>query len=181
MDTTLRLFSLPAGTLSDFVLALSAIIAGIFAYHAWSISKGQLKNQIVSELLKEYRSPEMGMAIRRLYEEFHTCQENQEQLIERYQSVYRNERDNLNGLHYQRRKVSIFYQHISTLITNGIIGNTIFYSLWTKDDLKIIPDILIPIETKAIPLSVGKIEISPWNMPRAFTSMLDLYKNAPNV
>jgi hypothetical protein len=178
MDSTLRLFSI-FGTVSNMVVAFVAIIAAIFAYRAWRVSKGQLKSQIISDILKEYRSVEMGSAIRRLHEEFEQCEKIESKLVDSYKNKYESEKTCRESLHNQRRMVSNFYQHVSTLISNGVIKNTVFYSIWTKDDLKIIQDILLPIERKALPCLTHRAEIPIENLPRGLKNMLEFYEKAP--
>jgi hypothetical protein len=180
MDSLLSFFSI-SGSVSDMVVAIFAIIAAIFAFKAWNVSKRQLKSQIIGDLLKEYRSVEMGNAIRRLYEEFEQCGGIASKLIESYENKYNSEKHCRESLHHQRRIVSNFYQHVCTLISNGIIEDTILYSLWTKDNLKIIPDILLPIETKAIPHVTHKPEIPIENLPISMKNMLEFFeKKAPD-
>jgi hypothetical protein len=180
MDSTLRFFSI-SGSVSDMVVAIIAIFAAIFAYRAWRVSKGQLKSQIISDILREYRSAEMGNAIRRLHEEFEQCGKDASKLIESYEKKYDSEKHCRESLHHQRRIVSNFYQHVSALISNGIIENTVFYSLWTKENLKIIPEILLPIERIAIPHVTHKPEMSIENLPVSMKNMLEFFdKKAPD-
>jgi len=53
-----------------------------------------------------------------------------------------------NTLHYQRRLVSHFYQHLAALYVNKILTKDIVYKNWSEADLRIIPEIIIPIENK---------------------------------
>ena len=73
--------------------------------------------------------------------------------------------------------VSHFFQHLSTLISLKIIKSDVFDELWEKDDLEIIPKILIPIETRAIPEATGKKAISIDEMPKSLKYMRDFYEN----
>jgi hypothetical protein len=59
-------------------------------------------------------------------------------------------------LHYKRRLVSHFYMHLVHLAENKIIPEKVLYAGWKRDDLKIIPTILAPVEQKlASVLGVG--------------------------
>jgi hypothetical protein len=49
-------------------------------------------------------------------------------------------------LRFQRRLVSHFYQHIATLYVNRMLPKDYIYDRWRKADLKILTDIIIPIE-----------------------------------
>lgn len=77
---------------------------------------------MLSELLKEYRSTEMGIAINRLWSFAQYCLENDIRVDKGYKRICDSEKRKMldvqqgqNTLHMCRRKVSQFYQHLSTL------------------------------------------------------------------
>ena len=51
-------------------------------------------------------------------------------------------------LHHKRRVVSHFYLHLANLYVNKILPKDVLYVGWSRGDLAIIPDILLPIELK---------------------------------
>lgn len=155
--------------LSDCILAITAAI--IFWY-AWEtrnlkqqmakqteLQKRTLIHQSLLSLQKDYRSPQMLYAVRTLrdfYREHGT-----EKFVEKYEKIREEERkwiltiDRLKRieaeqttLHYQRRLVSHFYNQLATLYINDVLPKDIIYRNWSEADLRIIPEILIPIENK---------------------------------
>ena len=134
------------------ITAICAFFATIFALKAWKVSKNTIRNEIIGSLLKEYRSPEMGVAIRRLYDFYRECKKDESKLIEEYEARYKAEKyEEKDSLHNQQRLVTNFYQHMTALVSLKIINSDLFYEIWDKSSLEIIPNILIPIGAKAIP------------------------------
>jgi len=104
-----------------YPLITIAIILGS-ALLVWFIPERIFKKQILSELLREYRSTEMGIAINRLWSFAQYCLENDIRVDEGYNRIYNSEKIKMldiqqgqNTLHMCRRKVSQFYQQLSTL------------------------------------------------------------------
>lgn len=54
--------------------------------------------------------------------------------------------DLYNNLHLQRRFVSHFYHQKADLHMNKVIPRKVLFRVWTKGDLSIIPEIIIPLE-----------------------------------
>jgi hypothetical protein len=149
--------------MKDYFIALAAVVA-VFA---WFLNKRVLLNQALENLLKDYRSFEMGYAINELWRLYRDCRENKECLKAEY--IRRMEHDlikirNLKPeqreieikamLHFQRRIVSHFYHHLAALWIKGILPKIYIYKIWSKNDLAIIPLIIIPIE-EALTNSLG--------------------------
>ena len=94
--------------------------------------------------------------------------------------AYENNKYSEENLHYKRRMISAFYQQVAAFVENDRMLKKLVYSIWRKGDLSIIPKILIPIETIAIPKALNSPPISrEEDYPVAFKSMLRLYKDAP--
>ena len=60
----------------------------------------------------------------------------------------------LRCIHNQRRMVSQLYQEMENLLRDNTITEDLVLRYWSYSDLKIIPKIIDPIETKAIPILV---------------------------
>lgn len=114
-------------------------------------------HQVLVYILGEYRSLEMLAAVRGLWQFF---RENQADLRNSYTSRLNTESAYVSSLplgqqleaermtlHFKRRLVSQFYQHLAGLYALGIIKGEILYTYWGESDLEIIPRVLIPIET----------------------------------
>jgi len=141
------------------ISAIAAILAALFAAFAWSVSKKTLVHQTLLDLQKEYRSPQMLFAVEKLrdfYREY-----GPEKFVDKYEEIRREEQNWVlkldknqqieavqNTLHNQRRLVSHFYQQLATLYINRVLPKDIVYKSWSEADLRIIPEVLIPIENR---------------------------------
>ena len=81
----------------------------------------------------------------------------EKRLKEKYRIEYRKEKKELldrekpieyleNTLDHQRRLVSHFYNHLAALHVNGVIEIDIILQIWSKDDLRTIKEIIIPLD-----------------------------------
>lgn len=156
------------------ISALAAIIAAVVTYYLYTITKRNLVYQVLVKLQMEYRSPEMQYALwilRGLYDEVN---KDEETLMEKYAEKYHEEKKMLQKvqknyykktkmhgnpqekpidtlkttLDHQRRLVSQFYHHLAVLTVNNIVPKDIIYKIWDEEDLRIIPEILIPMHKK---------------------------------
>jgi len=157
---------------------ITAIISGVIIFFSCTVPRRILTNQIFSELLKEYRSDRMGVAVKKLWEFFeHTCNGDldrietfTETIVNEYKRIYHEEiesgnnktlQDIQNTLHFHRRIVSQYYQQLARLCFYGQIRLTkrrIRKSL-AVSEFKII-GILFPIEVIAIPQLLNRTEPS---------------------
>lgn len=168
------------GTISDSVTAIMAVAALIAAGFAWRLSKRTFRYQIVNELLKEYRSKEMGSSIRRLNEYFRECGSNQDALVEKYKEDYRNEKQGDDSIHNHRRAVSSFYQQVAILADKDSYIRKTAYEIWKRGDLEIIETIIIPIEVRAMRTILGRQPIlDEPKYPMYVKRMLTFYRRAP--
>ena len=133
------------------VAALSAIYAGRQA----STATGALMHQVLVDILFEYRSVEMLVAIRSLRRFYNDHKEHLEEAyngirrteeieIAKLEPEQRIERERIT-LHHQRRFVEIFYSLLAGLYELQVITGKTLYTYWTKKDLEIIPLIILPI------------------------------------
>ena len=109
--------------LNNILMIIAIIMAIIAAIIAYFIPKKILINQIFAGLIQEYRSNAMGIAIKRLrdfYEKDCNRSINCKVIIDKYCYISTKEFKKTseswgNTLHFQRRIVSQFFQHISNL------------------------------------------------------------------
>lgn len=115
-------------------------------------------NDLLWRLHQDYRSAEMLLAIEALW---HFYDNNKGDFIEEYIKVCESEYNKISEmdpeqqaaattgrLHYKRRIVSNFFQSLAVLRDLEAIEDRMLYSHWPERILRIIPVILIPIETK---------------------------------
>lgn len=101
------------GSVSDLIMAIATIIAAIFAFTAWKISKRTFRHQLINDLFKEFRSPEMGESIKKLYDFQRQCN-NKEEIVSKYKNEY-SQADESGSIHNHRRRVSSFFQQVSII------------------------------------------------------------------
>lgn len=148
-----------SASIFNMLMAMAAIGSAIFAGCVWRIVKKTMIHQALLDVQKDYRSPQMLYAVRTLWE-FHKTHGKQK-LVEKYEETRRREEEWVSGLnqekrieaeqstlHCQRRLVSHFYEHLAALYVNRIIPKGVVYKIWSEPDLRIIPDVLIPIENQ---------------------------------
>jgi len=150
---------------------------------ASQIAEASLRFQVLLPALFEYRSAEMLVAIRALWD-FARAHPNE--LAEAFKA--QRERDHqhlatLKGdehldylrttLDYYRRQVSQFYGFLTSVYDEGGSQRKWIYTHWSRSDLKIIPEVIIPME-KALGQTIGT--------PASSTTpdrLLRLYNDSP--
>lgn len=162
-------------TITLFVSVLSAVAAAVAAWYAIravgraeaanKIAEASLRYDVLVPALQDYRSPEMFIAIRSLWEFF---EEDPLTLAQRFTDRRSMERKSLETLpledrsiftlstiDFQRRQVSHFYGLLTMMYDEGGFQRKWLYTYWSKSELKIIPEILIPLEN-ALTQATGK-------------------------
>jgi len=135
-----------------------AFIAVIFAGYSAHISKKTMRHQALLDVKKDYRSPEIMVALYilwNLYKE--ECNEDENKLVKKYTNQVNNEKKIINkekkdfnkkkelienSLSNQRRLVVTFYFHLYDLYKHKILSEDMIFGYWRKDTLEIIPKIL---------------------------------------
>ena len=167
------------------ISAIAATASTLFAGCVWWIVKRTMIHQALLDVQKDYRSPQMQYAVRTLWQFYK--EHGKEKLVEKYEEIRDEEQiwilsldkqerveAEQSTLHYQRRLVSHFYQHLTALYVNKILPKDIVFSIWSEADLRIIPEILIPIENKLREV----LHIPPLGPLDENCSLLVLYKDS---
>jgi hypothetical protein len=197
-DTILRWIS--ARSAAD-ISAIANVVVAAIAVLGLPIALSQLKNLLKSRddalkqrkrdsaktllnvYLKEYRSVEMGRAIAALWKLYYVSKKKKESLVDNYVKLYFYNRN--RNFHFNiRRRVSAFYQELSLFVEKDDFAKEEIYSMWAKANLNLIPKVLIPIETMAIPRILAKESneaLSPLagSSLHSIAAMERLYENAP--
>jgi hypothetical protein len=142
---------------------LVAILSAIYAGRGVKIARDALRtaekarmHQVLVDVLFEYRSAEMLLAIRTLWSFYNEHKENlgkaynlirhrEESEIAKLEPELRLPRERTT-LHHQRRLVGKYYSLLAGLYELGVIPGETLYTYWNKKDLEIIPKIIIPME-----------------------------------
>jgi|GEM_PF-3881028 len=179
--------------LNTTIYVLTLLFSVLTFYVAYWIPKRILIYQIISDLLKEYRTPEFNFAIksiRKFYSE--KCNNDPSKIVRVYNNICRYEKKNQldpkkykYSLDSQKRIVSQFYQQFANLryTYNYICKNEFkktIKSIFSSEDLEIIQIVYI-IEkhksTKCNNKRIGKLkEIRNINVHDSLENILRFYE-----
>jgi hypothetical protein len=168
------------GMVFQVVLGVLAIIAVVVALRFLKQTRAARTFAMFNDLWKEYQSPEMLKALRRLHDFYDECGHNEDNLVSAYKRLYWSVHSEGPTLHYYRRYVSHFFQKAASLIAQGLLDSRTFYGSWNRGDLRVIPEILVPVESRALPSLWGEAEFPKDAIPKRLRILLDLYTNAPD-
>jgi hypothetical protein len=170
----------------NICMLLITTLGGVFGFKAYFASKKDTRYQIIANLFEEYSSDQMGESVKYLWDFWRSCggsddsfrnEDVRSKLVKKYMSKY-NKKDNAS-IHIHRRRVSNFYQQFAVASLNNKEIQKIFYTVWSKRDLEIIPEIIEPIEMLGIQKSInGKSIANRHEYPRYMQQMCLLYDNA---
>lgn len=161
------------------------ILGMIFVSLTWWVADRNLKRQAIFDMFKDYRSPQMQYALATLWDMYRA--KGKDNFLDEYETIYKKEKQQIQGeqlknkikstegsLDAQRRMVSQFYGHLTTLYNQKIFPKRIIFKTWKKEDLEIIDVIIIPMENKLREMRNEKpLEKNTVNFP-----MLALYNHA---
>ena len=182
-------FTQYVGAVAAFSAAVFIFLSFLMAKRSWEEAretrkdtKKTLEKQTFLDLRREYRSKEMGIAIARLWKLYREdCKEQRKALIDQYFKESKGDQKfQMDCIHNQRRMVSQFYQELENLLRHKIVNKKLVLTYWTAGDLEIIPNIIEPIETVAIPKLMGNDPTPKSKWPEWITNLLDLYRRAKN-
>ena len=166
------------------LMAVAASIGVGYGIKQWKLARKQRKREFLSEFLKQYRSVEMGKAIAELWKMYRENDGDTHRMSDDYEKKYKNDPD--RTFHFEvRRRVSAFYQQMAFLAEKDKDIEEILYQVWIEGDLRIIMDVLLPLELEAVPRVLGhmpkkedaKIKIDEDWSP-ALKAMAKLYNGA---
>ena len=171
---------------SDYILIATALILlftslvmlrnNHIGKKASTIQKEGFGIQLFNNLMNEYRSDEMKEAVRGLYTYSQNYEE--ENLINMFIMNFTDKNKIWDGY---RRKVSTFYQYMGNLYALGWIPGAVIYSTFSEHDLRIIKNIIIPLDTKALPRLRGEDDVKPEAYHQSFKNMLKLYEDSKKI
>jgi len=127
-----------------------AFIAIIVSCYAILISRKTMRLQALHDVQKDYRSAEMMIAIKDLWDFYRECEKYGSDLKEEFLKRKRDE-DNKHmkteeTLNYKRRLLTHFYYHLSALHVHGILPKKMIFDWWMPNDFKMIDKFIIPLQ-----------------------------------
>ena len=127
---------------------------------------------VLLEVRREYMAAEMTMAIVILWK---FRKEHGDRFVQVYLETWRRDEESIaaqpaagqvealrNTLHYRRRLVKEFYNLLAGLYDLGVMPKDVLYTYWVEAELRIIPEILLPLETAVAQHLRGETEPGPW-------------------
>jgi len=138
----------------EFIIAYISLVLLIATFIlVWIIPRRVFKNQVFSDLLNEYRSTSMGIAIKHVWDFYrNNCKGKITKVAYEYnrlknidEAINTNEEEWRNSLHYHRRIVSHFYRHLAMFRFGRFpkIRERKIKSFFTKGDLEILKIIIL--------------------------------------
>jgi hypothetical protein len=172
---------------------MAAVLAVVIATFTWWNSRRVFKQQIVNQLFEDYSTKEMHDAIAALHKAFekhakckdleHVTWQEKRRWINHYKKEYR--RDYRKKLHLQRRKLSTFYQKIAYFAQRSPYVSKIVRDMWGGKKLPMVLDIILPIETVAMPEILGherfKVEPKPDEYAYPMWLLWKFWKRRPGM
>jgi hypothetical protein len=133
-----------------------AVVGVCYGVKQWKAARKQRKREFLSEYLREYRSVEMGQAIAELWDFYRHNDGDTRRMSDSYFTQYQDDPE--RRFHFKvRRRVSAFYQEMAFLAERDKDVQEILYQVWIEGDLRIIRDVLLPLELEAVPRVVGPV------------------------
>ena len=130
------------GNPSEVVVAVTATVAAVFAFSAWRVSKKLFRHQIMNDFFREFRSAEMGVSVKVLWDFWRSCGGQagewnnpsvEHKVAQEYIRKYRQKTSNRpDSLHNHRRRVSQFWQHVAILASGDRKIRGIVNEVWRK-------------------------------------------------
>ena len=102
------------------------------------------------DLRKEYEEEDMKLAVVNLHRLYRIAsQKEKDVFVETYNHIVESQREKHHGqsdLDNNRKLFSHFYQKLSTYYCENIIYDKILFPSWSRPDLKILGEVVLPIE-----------------------------------
>ncbi len=141
----------------ELLLVAVLSVEGIVAVRHLRQSRLDSVHQVLVTVLQDYRSAEMMLAINSLWR---FRREHGEKFVQAYLQRWQADDERIAALpemeqlaaisatlHYRRRIVKEFFNLLAGLHDLGVFPKDILETYWSDKELKIIPEILIPLET----------------------------------
>ena len=134
------------------------------------------EQQVLGDVLRDYRSPNMLVAVKCLWDLQRATSKQGTDIAEEYARL--TEDASVFGalqpdLHANRRLVSHFYQRLAGLWKLGVLTDRVVFMFFTADDLSIVTKAIEPIEKALSIKHWGKVAFAD-----SFEAMLELVKAA---
>jgi hypothetical protein len=140
----------------ELLLVAVLSLEGIVAFRHLRQARLDSVHQVLVSVLQDYRSPEMLWAMNSLWR---FRREHGDKFVQSYMEQWQKDDERIAGLpddqqlaataatlHCRRRTVKEFYNLLAGLRDLQVLPQEVLYTYWNEAELKIIPEILIPLE-----------------------------------
>src|SRR5262245_22333258 len=127
---------------------------------------------VLFDVLHAYQAAEMTLALITLWK---FRREHGDRFVEVYLETWRRDEEQIAAqpaaeqveamratLHYRRRMVKEFYNLLAGLYELNVLPKEVIYTYWNEAELRIIPEVLIPLETAVARDLRFEKELGPW-------------------
>jgi hypothetical protein len=156
---------------SELMLVAVLSLEGVVAVQ--HLRQSQLEGlHALFDVRREYQAAEMTLAIATLWR---FRQQHGDRFVEVYLETWRRDEEHIAALpaaeqveemrgtlHYRRRLVKEFYDLLAGLYELKVLPKDVVYTYWVESELRIIPEILIPLESAVAQNLRGEKELGPW-------------------
>jgi hypothetical protein len=160
------------GAAGELLMVAVLAVEGIVAVHHLRHSRLDSVHQVLIDVMRDYRSGEMLHAINSLWR---LRNEHGDQFVQVYLEQWQRDNERIARLpdeqqlaavqatlHYRRRTVKEFFNLLAGLYELGVFPREILYTYWSDAELRIIPEILIPLETAVAKELRTETELGGW-------------------
>ncbi|HNS20164.1 MAG TPA: hypothetical protein PKH24_06675 [Sedimentisphaerales bacterium] len=131
----------------DWFSMVSLVIAGLsaaFAAGAWLAAHKSLTYQALADVMRDYAEDNIAEDVSTLWVFFRKCRGNNDSLMKEFGKLLDDSEH--SDVTVARRRVSHFYQRVGALYAGKVLPGKVLYRHWSRDDLSIIPKVIIPLE-----------------------------------
>jgi hypothetical protein len=156
----------------ELLLVAVLSLEGIVAFRHLRQARLDSVHQVLVSVLQDYRSPEMLWAMNSLWR---FRREHGDKFVQDYLERWQKDDERIAGLpddqqlaataatlHCRRRIVKEFYNLLAGLRDLRVLPPEVLYTYWNEAELKIIPEILIPLEMAVAQRLRSEAELGGW-------------------
>jgi hypothetical protein len=161
------------GTGGELLLVAVLSLEGIVAVGHLRQARMEGVHEGLVGVLQEYRSAEMMLAVNQLWA---FRRQHGDDFVQAYLASWREDDARIARLppeqqldafhvtlHYRRRLVKEFFHLLAGLYELGMLPTAVLYTYWNEAELKIIPEIVIPLETAVAQELRMEKELGDWH------------------
>lgn len=145
-------------TVVAIISAVVALASLVVSFYIYKITGRKKEHQYLMERVALYYSPEMFMAIQRLWKFYGA---NKDNFLDKYIEIKQADEEKMDSLpyneqlnflkttlHSHRRLVSQFWRGMAILLKCDLLPKEVVFTFFSQDEVEIVEKIIVPIENK---------------------------------